>query len=276
MRLSTPPSAGSGRPVAAGPGAVLAGLPPAVAALLWRGDQLGAAAAPVLASGFAELDAELPGGGWPCGTLVELLQPQPSVVEWRLLGPALARVTAAGAAVVLVGPPKPPHPPGLAQAGVDARRLVWVGAETPAERLWCVEQLAAAAGCGAVVAWLPQAGAGQMRRLQLAAQGGAGPLFVCRPEAARHEASAAPLRLHASCAPGGRQVLVRVLKRRGPAHDGAVVLGALPAGLDAVLVHGLRGGAAAPPPWAPCCPSAAVPGTADAVGRAAPRSAVAH
>ena len=43
--------------------------------MLWRGDEFGAPAASVLPTGFARLDAELPGGGWPCGALTELLQP---------------------------------------------------------------------------------------------------------------------------------------------------------------------------------------------------------
>ena len=60
-------------------------LPSAVKAALWRGDQLGAAASPVIATGFGDLDRELPSGGWPCGVVTEVLQPQPTVAEWRLL-----------------------------------------------------------------------------------------------------------------------------------------------------------------------------------------------
>ncbi|HEY9105608.1 MAG TPA: hypothetical protein VIN58_02930, partial [Roseateles sp.] len=56
---------------------------------LWRGSSLGAAADPTLASGFAALDAELPGGGWPLRAVTELLTPQTGVLEWRLLAPAL-------------------------------------------------------------------------------------------------------------------------------------------------------------------------------------------
>ena len=49
---------------------------------LWRAHQLGrAGAAGALASGFAALDAVLPGGGWPAGALTELLLPQPGVGE---------------------------------------------------------------------------------------------------------------------------------------------------------------------------------------------------
>ena len=41
-------------------------LPPDIEAALWRGDQLGSPVTSVVSSGFAALDAELPGGGWPC------------------------------------------------------------------------------------------------------------------------------------------------------------------------------------------------------------------
>ena len=46
------------------------------------------------ASGFAALDAELPGGGWPRRVLSELLLPHPGVGEIRLLAPALVAVAA--------------------------------------------------------------------------------------------------------------------------------------------------------------------------------------
>ena len=38
-------------------------LPMAVAAAIWRGDQLGGPVSAVLSSGFEALDAQLPGGG---------------------------------------------------------------------------------------------------------------------------------------------------------------------------------------------------------------------
>ena len=52
---------------------------------LWRGSSLVATTDPTLPSGFASLDAELPGGGWPLRAVTELLTPQPGVLEWRLL-----------------------------------------------------------------------------------------------------------------------------------------------------------------------------------------------
>ena len=49
----------------------------------------GRAGVQTVASGFAALDAELPGGGWPRRVLSELLLPHPGVGEIRLLAPAL-------------------------------------------------------------------------------------------------------------------------------------------------------------------------------------------
>lgn len=209
-------------------------LPPAVHAAVWRGSELGGQAQSVVSSGFAALDRELPGGGWPRKSLTELLQPQPAVLEWRLLGPALQAVVAAGQSVVVVGPPRHPHLPGLRHAGIDERQLIWVRADAPSERLWCTEQLIKSNATGALVAWLPQARPEQIRRLQVCAQSCEGPVFLCRPLAARHESSAAPLRVIATLAPDW-ELHVQVLKRRGPAHEGTASLRSLPGGLAAVI-----------------------------------------
>ncbi len=206
---------------------------------VWRANELGSApSAPTASSGFPSLDAELPGGGWPSRVITEILQPQPGVLEWRLLAPALS-AAAADREVVVVGPPRPLYAAGLAQAGIDDRRLVWVEATTPAERLWVTEQLVKAGSCGAIVSWLPQARQEQIRRLQACAHACAGPVFLCRPADARHEASAAPLRALA-CLGADGEVAVRLVKRRGPVHDGVVLLEALPGKLGSVLTARAR------------------------------------
>ena len=61
---------------------------------LWRASQLGSGRSAVSATGFAALDAQLPGGGWPHGVLTELLLDQPGIGELRLLAPVLARLSA--------------------------------------------------------------------------------------------------------------------------------------------------------------------------------------
>jgi protein ImuA len=115
------------------------------------------------------------------------------------LGQAVFRAGASprnGAAwVALIGPPHVPFGPALAACGLDVQQLLWVKAQAPAERLWATEQALRCAGVAAVLAWLPQAQAASLRRLQMAALAHAKLLFVMRPAAAQQESSPAVLRL---------------------------------------------------------------------------------
>ncbi len=214
-------------------------LPPDIQAAVWRGDQLGSPVSTVVSSGFAALDAELPGSGWPCHSLTEILQPQPTVTEWRLLAPAMRQVVASGGNIVVVGPPKSPHLPGLKYAGLDERHLVWIQAEAPAERLWVTEQLIKTNAAGLLVSWLPQARQEQIRRLQVCAQACEGPAFLCRPAAAEHESSAAPLRIQLTFGPDW-ELHVHLLKRKGPTHEGQIALRSVPGGLESIITPRLR------------------------------------
>jgi protein ImuA len=213
------------------------GLPPAVESALWRGNERGASPAVTLATGFTALDAELPGGGWPTRALTEILQPRPAVAEWRLLGPVVKQVRAAGKNVALIGPPSPPHLPGLRYLGLDD--LIWIRAETPAERLWTTEQLIKSNAAGLLLAWLPQGRSEQIRRLQVCAQGCESPVFLFRPIGAAHEASAAPLRLQL-CFDVDWELRIRILKRRGAPHGDEIRLPSIPGGLERVLTPRLR------------------------------------
>ncbi|MEO7243856.1 MAG: hypothetical protein ABIX12_01725, partial [Rubrivivax sp.] len=101
---------------------------------LWRASQLGRVGGRVQPSGFAALDAVLPGGGWPAGVLTELLLPHPGVGEWRLLAPALAALQRAGAtdgrapphSVMLFDPPARPCAWTLAALGLVLPQLLVV------------------------------------------------------------------------------------------------------------------------------------------------------
>jgi protein ImuA len=214
-------------------------------AAVWRADALACAAGATVASGHSALDAELPGGGWPLGAISEILQPPGVCQEWRLLLPALTRTCGP---VVLVGPPQVPFGPGLAAQGLDARRLLWVGAAAPAARLWATEQALRCAEVVAVLAWLPQVRTEQLRRLQLAAQTHSKLLFALRPAAAQSESSPAVLRLllvRASSAGVAPDALrVQILKRRGAPLGHTLVLPARPAGLAVLLA--LRGDSQGP------------------------------
>ena len=214
-------------------------LPPDIAAAIWRGTELGSPVTTVLSSGFPALDAELPGAGWPCHSLTELLQPQPTVAEWRLLAPAIRQVVASGGNIVVVGPPKSPHLPGLRHIGLNERHLVWIQAETPAERLWVTEQLVKTNAAGLLVSWLPQAHQEQIRRLQVCAQACDGPVFLCRPAAAEHEPSAAPLRVQLRFGLDW-ELHVHLLKRKGPTHEGVLTLSSVPGGLESIITPRLQ------------------------------------
>ena len=202
---------------------------------VWRADTMGHNASTTVATGHALLNAQLPGGGWPVGALSEILQAHTGQHEWRLLLPAL---TQAPGPVVLVGAPHLPFGPGLAAQGLDARRILWVRSATPAQRLWASEQALRCADVLAVLAWLPQVRAEQLRRLQIAAQTHGKLLFVMRPAAAQAESSPALLRLLVTGPPREAPVdalSVHVLKRRGPPLAQPLILLARPARLAALL-----------------------------------------
>jgi protein ImuA len=202
-----------------------AALPPLRAALgsaVWRAHQLGQHAARGVPSRFAALDAELPGGGWPVGSLTELLIARHGIGELRLVLPALAQLAQDGSEVFLIGPPFIPYAPALQQHGMALERLVVVNVAQRADRLWAIEQVLKCTSVGALVAWLPEDGgalvaADRLRRLQLAAQSARGLAFIMRPQTARQAVSPAPLRL--ALAPAGadeERLQVDIFKRRGP------------------------------------------------------------
>src|SRR6266849_4994106 len=119
----------------------MAGTPFSFAALLerpdiWRGDSLSRAGTPAVPSGFPELDAELPGGGWPAGTLTEILPAHEGIGELRLLGPALAALSNRGLRLAWIAPPHLPYAPALAAAGIDIAMLVVVRTASPIEAPW--------------------------------------------------------------------------------------------------------------------------------------------
>jgi protein ImuA len=209
---------------------------------VWRADELARNTGATRATGHAALDAALPGGGWPVGALVEVLQPQAGQCEWRLLLPALVMRTQPGqppGALVLVNPPHRPFVPGLAAQGLDAARLLVLQgpalASDAAARVWACEQALRCAGVAAVLAWLPQVRPEQLRRLQMAAQNFQQQLFVMRPLAAQQEASPAVLRLLLESDEGADALTLRLLKRRGPPLTTPLVLPARPERLQALL-----------------------------------------
>jgi protein ImuA len=211
---------------------------------VWRAGELGAACAPTIATGYAALSCVLPGGGWPCGAMTEVLQLQPGQHEWGLLAPALGALQAESpdSLVVLVGAPYCPFGPALSARQLNMQRVLNIHAtknDSPA-MLWATREALQCADVAAVLAWLPDARSAHLRRLQIAAQTHNKLLFVFRRLAAQHESSPAPLRLRlagtvqpvdaAAC-----NLQIEVFKRRGPLLGAPVLIDTRPARLAALL-----------------------------------------
>ncbi len=179
---------------------------------IWRGDELSTRSTGV-ATGFAELDAVLPGAGWPQGALTELMVPREGIGALQLLLPALARLSQQKRWIAWVAPPYIPYAPALAAAGVDLSHMLLIHPKADSDGFWAIEQSLRSGTCGAVLAW-PMIGDGKaLRRLQLAAEAGQSLGFLFRPEHAAQQPSPAAVRLQVMRSREG--INVQVLKRRG-------------------------------------------------------------
>jgi protein ImuA len=190
--------------------------PEAVHPSLWRASQLAHSATRCIDTGFAALSAQLPGGGWPLGTLIDLLVQQHGIGELRLLRPALTGL--GKRPIVLLQPPHAPQALALAALGLEPSQLIWIrsGARS-SDALWAAEQVLRSGCCGALLLWQSHARGETLRRLHLAAQSGDTLFCMLRPLAAVQEASPAPLRLSLKPAAGG--IDIGFVKRRGPQRD---------------------------------------------------------
>ena len=123
--------------------------PEALHPSLWLASQLARSDTRCIDTGHPTLSAQLPGGGWPTGTLVDLLLQQPGIGEMRLLRPALAAV--AQRRIVLLQPPHPPQALAMAALGVPPSQLIWLRATRTADALWAAEQVLRSGSCGALL-----------------------------------------------------------------------------------------------------------------------------
>ena len=209
--------------------------------VIWRAGELGGSSLRTVATAYPELDAALPGGGWPQGALIEVLQPQAGVHEWGLVAAALVALQGEepGQLTVLVNTPFLPFGPALGARQLNMQRLLSVqGRDAPA-LLWATREALQCADVACVLAWLPDARSAHLRRLQIAAHAHNKLLFVFRPPRAQNESSPAPLRLLLEGAVGTAEaagnLLVHVFKRRGPQLAAPVLLDTRPARLAALL-----------------------------------------
>ena len=189
---------------------------------LWRASSIKADHIQHCSTGFASLDKELPGTGWPADGVTEFLHDRAGIGELRLLAPALARMThEQNRWVLFVSPPYIPYPPALAQAGIDLTRVIVSQPKAPKDYLWVLEKALASQSCSAVIAWPSRIHEKQIRRLQLASKDGYSWGILFRSEESSKNASPAELRLRLRPLPGNSlgkdnsSIAVKILKRRG-------------------------------------------------------------
>ena len=225
---------------------------------LWRGkegrkqfgsDRLGGANCAdknVVDTGFPELNALLPTGGWPLRSIVEIQVPCWGNGELQPLLPFIAKLTTHQSRVAMVAPPYTPYAPALTQHGVQLSQFIVVdiasersnqnirrhrlirrkghqqaSSSRAKEIWWAAEKLLRHEDCGLVLAWPLRPDAAQVRRLQLAADASnsIGVIF----QSGKTEDTPVGLRLRVErCVDG---VTVRLLKSRyGWRQYGEVVL----------------------------------------------------
>ncbi|WP_169628116.1 translesion DNA synthesis-associated protein ImuA [Ferrimonas senticii] len=177
---------------------------------IWLGKQWQQGAVGI-ATGFAALDKQLAGQGWPQVGVVELIGDTLGVAA--LLQPLLNRQQQPDRWQLCVAPPAAPNGAGWAQAGIDLSRLLWVDTPCRKEQLWSIEHSLSSGRCSVVLAWLTELSAGEARRLQLAAQQGQCLLLLHLPKAALAQAHGVSLRLQVTPSPQG--CVVQLLKQRG-------------------------------------------------------------
>lgn len=183
---------------------------------LWFGAGAQPAAPPrAEASGWPELDRELPGGGWPVGAVSELYCPVEGIGEFSLLLPLIVRLTGAGKRVVLVSPPHLPYSQALGERGVKLDKLVLLSPQSARDALWAAEQTLRCSAVGLMVAWPHRAGDRELRRLALAAETAGSTAIVYRPAHEARQFSPAALRIRVQAAADGLQL--EIIKNRGGA-----------------------------------------------------------
>jgi protein ImuA len=179
---------------------------------LWRANQVGHSNHSTVRTGFAQLDRELPGKGWPVSCLIEFLVRQAGIGEIQLLAPALRQLSQRATFIV-----QPPHvPTGLAWQNLQLpiQQLYWIKTSKTADALWSAEQILKSGTCGALLLWQSHIRPESLRRLHLAAQETETAFWLMRPIGQSQDASPAPLRL--ALRPSLAGLSIDIVKRRGP------------------------------------------------------------
>ena len=209
----------------------LACLPPGV----WRASQQPVPPARLCQTQHAPLDRWLPGGGWPLGSLIEILTQARGSGELALVAPALAGLTTQRP-IVLLNPPGMPNALAWQQWNVASQRLWWIHPKCLSDTWWSAETVLRSQAFAALLAWVDPIDDQALRRLHASVQDTNTLTFLFRPSACATQFSPCPLRL--ALTPTTTGLSVEILKSKGkkPAEPMVLTLGAQP-GLDTKASH---------------------------------------
>ena len=142
---------------------------------------VGQRATGVLPFGVPDIDRRFPEGGLPLSGLHEVAGGGPGTLHAAAAALFVAGVMARSAGHVIWCLTRPDlFAPALAQAGLDADRVIYVEAEREAALLTCFEDSLRHGGLGGVVAEVAKLSMVASRRLQLAAEASGTPGFALR------------------------------------------------------------------------------------------------
>jgi protein ImuA len=164
---------------------------------------LGQAAGSVLPFGLRAIDAALPWGGLPLAALHEVESAGAGSKDGAataFLAGILARLAPARPVLWCVRQPDL-HAPGLALAGLAAKRLLLVRARREGELLWAMEEGLRSRALAAVVGEVDALSTPASRRLQLAAENSGVTGFVLHRSGGTASASAAVTRWRIAALP---------------------------------------------------------------------------
>ncbi|UOD49387.1 translesion DNA synthesis-associated protein ImuA [Orrella daihaiensis] len=189
---------------------------------VWRASEQAIAAVRTCSSTHSELDTWLPGGGWPRGSLIEILTDAPGSGEIALIAPSLAALPTQRP-IVLLKPPAVPNVLAWQQWQISSHRLWWLHPKTLPDAWWSAETVLRGHGFAALMAWLDPIDEKALRRLHACVQETDTLMFLFRPKRAAQQFSPSPLRLMLTPSTA-RTMSIEIIKCKGSKPGVPIVL----------------------------------------------------
>ena len=158
-------------------------------------------------TGIAALDALLPAGIFRSGMIVEWIVAGEGSGAARLALPMARESLQHGGVLVVIDERREFYPPAAVRLGLDLDRTIVVRPRNHQETIWALEQALRCPGVATTLSWIEQLPDRLFRRLQLAAEHGAGLGLLMRPAEAVQTPSWADLRWWVQPVPGGADAL---------------------------------------------------------------------